>query len=77
MFCYQCEEASKGEGCTVVGMCGKPADVANLQDMLIWSLKGLSFWLLKGKEMGIIDEEKDLYVAEGLFSTITNVNFSE
>jgi hydroxylamine reductase len=76
MFCYQCEEASKGEGCTVVGMCGKPADVANLQDMLIWSLKGLSFWLLKGKEMGIIDEEKDLYVAEGLFSTITNVNFS-
>ncbi|MGM0640337.1 MAG: hydroxylamine reductase [Thermotogota bacterium] len=76
MFCYQCEEAAKNEGCTVVGMCGKPADVANLQDMLIWSLKGLSYWLLKGKDLGIVDEEKDLYVAEGLFSTITNANFS-
>ena len=76
MFCYQCEEAAKGEGCTIVGMCGKPADVANLQDMLIWSLKGLSYWLLKGKDIGIFDEEKDLYVAEGLFSTITNANFS-
>jgi hydroxylamine reductase len=57
-------------------MCGKPADVANLQDMLIWSLKGLSYWLLKGKDLGIVDDEKDLYVAEGLFSTITNANFS-
>ncbi|SDC17666.1 hydroxylamine reductase [Geotoga petraea] len=76
MFCYQCEEAAKNEGCTVVGMCGKPADVANLQDMLIWSLKGLSYWLQKGKDIGIVDEEKDLYVAEGLFSTITNANFS-
>ncbi|MGC9360102.1 MAG: hypothetical protein ACP5G7_06985, partial [Anaerolineae bacterium] len=42
MFCYQCQETARGTGCTHVGICGKPADVANLQDLLIWTLKGLS-----------------------------------
>ncbi|KLO21495.1 hydroxylamine reductase [Marinitoga sp. 1197] len=76
MFCYQCEEASRGVGCTTIGVCGKTPEVANLQDMLIWVTKGLSFWTLKAKEYGVKDDEANLYVAEALFSTITNVNFS-
>ncbi|WP_236617475.1 hypothetical protein [Thermoanaerobacter kivui] len=43
MFCYQCQEASQGIGCTVRGVCGKTYDVANLQDLLIFTLKGISF----------------------------------
>jgi hydroxylamine reductase len=42
MFCYQCEQTTKGEGCTKIGVCGKTADVAALQDLLIYTLKGLS-----------------------------------
>ncbi|WP_072865297.1 hydroxylamine reductase [Marinitoga hydrogenitolerans] len=76
MFCYQCEEAARGVGCTAIGVCGKTPEVANLQDMLIWVTKGLSFWTLKAKEYGVKDDEANLYVAEALFSTITNVNFS-
>jgi len=44
MFCYQCSETLKGKGCTVKGVCGKNPDVANLQDLLVWLLKGLSYW---------------------------------
>jgi hydroxylamine reductase len=76
MFCYQCSEASKGVGCNVIGVCGKTPEVATLQDMLIWVTKGLSYWTLKAKEYGVKDDEANLYVAEALFSTITNVNFS-
>ena len=52
MFCYQCQEAAKGTGCTVQGVCGKPADVANLQDLLIYLLKGISFWGTRGRIHG-------------------------
>ncbi|WP_129408256.1 hydroxylamine reductase [Marinitoga lauensis] len=76
MFCYQCSETARGVGCTIRGVCGKTPEVANLQYMLIWVTKGLSYWALKAKEYGVKDDEANLYVAEALFSTITNVNFS-
>ncbi|OEF99468.1 hydroxylamine reductase [Vulcanibacillus modesticaldus] len=77
MFCFQCQEASKNEGCTVVGVCGKKDTTANLQDLLIYVLKGISVYGNKAKEIGIYDEETSLFIAKGLFSTITNVNFND
>jgi len=75
MFCFQCQETAKGTGCTVRGVCGKPAEVACLQDLLIWLLKGLSYYGVKARELGIADPGTDLFVAESLFATITNTNF--
>ena len=75
MFCYQCQEAAKGTGCTVRGVCGKTAEVAALQDLVIWLLKGLSYYGVKARSLGIGDPEADLFVAEALFATITNANF--
>ena len=76
MFCYQCQEAMRNVGCdTRKGICGKPADVARLQDLLIYLLKGISFWGTRGRGMRVQDDEADLFVAKALFSTITNANF--
>ncbi|MEL7626578.1 MAG: hydroxylamine reductase [Anaerolineaceae bacterium] len=76
MFCYQCQETMRNSGCnTPKGMCGKTADVANLQDLLIYLLKGISFWGTRGRGMGVQDDETDLFVAQALFATITNANF--
>ncbi|MDY6969733.1 MAG: hydroxylamine reductase, partial [Spirochaetota bacterium] len=75
MFCYQCQETAKGEGCTVNGVCGKKGDVANLQDLLIYVLKGISVANIKLREAGVAIEKVDEFVMENLFSTITNVNF--
>lgn len=77
MFCYQCQEASKGTGCTLRGVCGKRDDVAKLQDVLIYVLKGISIYTTKAREAGIVNEEADRFIMEGLFSTITNVNFDK
>lgn len=77
MFCYQCQEASKGTGCTLRGVCGKRDDVAKLQDVLIYVLKGISICTTKAREAGIVYEEADRFIMEGLFSTITNVNFDK
>jgi hydroxylamine reductase len=75
MFCFQCQEALHNEGCSTLGVCGKTPEVAKLQDLLIWQLKGLSYWSLKGREFGIEDQEINVFVAQALFTTITNVNF--
>ena len=75
MFCYQCQEAAKGVGCTTRGVCGKSPDVSALQDELLWLLKGLSFYGVKARELGVTDPEADLFVAQALFATITNANF--
>lgn len=75
MFCYQCEETLNGKGCTSVGVCGKKNDVANLQDLLIYVLKGISAWSVKARKEGLKDENADITVVKGLFSTVTNVNF--
>ncbi|MBS3737104.1 MAG: hydroxylamine reductase [Candidatus Bipolaricaulota bacterium] len=77
MFCYQCQEAAGNEGCTVKGVCGKEPETANLQDLLIWLLKGISYYGEKAKEEGITDEETNVFVTESLFSTITNANFDD
>ncbi|MDR5659578.1 hydroxylamine reductase [Serpentinicella sp. ANB-PHB4] len=76
MFCYQCQEAAKGTGCTVRGVCGKTSDVANLQDLLIYTLKGISIYNLEAKKAGVNNERADKFVMESLFATITNANFS-
>ncbi len=75
MFCYQCEQTAKGQGCTVAGVCGKTADVALLQDLLVYMLRGLSQLSIEAGKAGIKDEKIDLFTCEALFSTLTNVNF--
>jgi hydroxylamine reductase len=75
MFCFQCQETAKNTGCTVKGVCGKPEDLANLQDLLIYVLRGISIYGEKAKELGIVDKKAGLFVAQSLFSTITNVNW--
>ena len=75
MFCYQCQEAYKNVGCEVKGVCGKTDEVANLQDLLVWLLKGVSYWAAQGRGLDVSSPEADRFVAEGLFATITNVNF--
>jgi len=77
MFCYQCQEASKGIGCDVRGICGKVEEVANLQDLLIHVLKGISFYGTKANEAGLVNEKADRFIMESLFSTITNANFDD
>ncbi len=72
MFCYQCQEALKGEGCTARGVCGKTDDVAALQDLLVWLAKGIAYY---GTQLEQRDEAADRFVAEALFATVTNVNF--
>ena len=77
MFCYQCQETSKNEGCTVKGVCGKNEDVANLQDLLIYTLKGISIFAEKAKDLGVEYKKARDFIVDGMFATITNVNFDE
>jgi len=77
MFCYQCQETAKGTGCTMRGVCGKTADVANLQDLLIYTLKGISAYTLEARQAGIATPAADKFIMEGLFATITNANFDK
>jgi len=75
MFCFQCEQASKGTGCTAVGVCGKQPDVAALQDLLVYTLKGIAYWADLARELGAMDEEIDRFMIDALFTTVTNVDF--
>jgi hydroxylamine reductase len=75
MFCYQCEQTAKGTGCTVMGVCGKTPEVANLQDLLIYKLRELSQLAILANNAGLRDEKIDVFTAEALFVTLTNVNF--
>lgn len=77
MFCFQCQEALGNKGCTKIGVCGKTSDVANLQDLLIYSLKAIAVLNIKAREKGINREDTDRFLIEGLFSTVTNVNFDK
>ncbi|HHW41379.1 MAG TPA: hydroxylamine reductase [Syntrophomonadaceae bacterium] len=76
MFCYQCEQTAGGTGCTRSGVCGKNEDVAGLQDTLLIALKGIAAYAYHARELGAVDEEVDAFFAEGLFATLTNVNFN-
>ena len=77
MFCYQCQETARGTGCTVRGVCGKNEEVAKLQDLLIYTLKGIAEIVVKGKldvgKLGATNYE----VQSSLFMTITNANFDD
>ena len=75
MFCYQCEQTAKGEGCTNIGVCGKQPEVAALQDLLVFALQGLSLYALEGRKSGINDREVNIFTVQALFSTLTNVDF--
>src|SRR3989339_1016557 len=75
MFCRQCEQAVRGEACITRGVCGKKEDIAALQDLLIHSLKGIAVYGKLARELGIKDRDADLCLIEGLFTTVTNVNF--
>jgi hydroxylamine reductase len=75
MFCYQCEQTAKGEGCNKMGVCGKDPEVAALQDILVYALTGLSVVEVEGRKAGIVDQEINVFTAKALFSTLTNVNF--
>jgi hydroxylamine reductase len=75
MFCWQCEQTAKGQGCTTVGVCGKSPNVANLQDLLIYLLRGASQLAVEGRKVGVKDEKTDVFIAEATFATLTNVNF--
>ncbi|EFI35594.1 hybrid cluster protein [Desulfonatronospira thiodismutans ASO3-1] len=75
MFCYQCEQTAKGEGCTKIGVCGKQPDTAELQDLLVFALKGLSQVAMAGREKNVVDTKVGRFISEAMFSTLTNVNF--
>jgi len=77
MFCFQCQETAKNQGCTVKGVCGKPEETANLQDLLIYVLKGVSVYGEKANELGVLDKKWGKFITEALFSTITNVNWDD
>ena len=78
MFCYQCQETAQNKGCTVKGVCGKTSDVANLQDLLIFLLKGISRYTVEMRKKGIeVSAETNHFVMESLFMTITNANFDK
>jgi hydroxylamine reductase len=75
MFCFQCEQTAKGQGCTKIGVCGKQPDVAVLQDLLIYTIKGLSQVAVAARKAGVDDPEVNKYTCEAIFSTLTNVDF--
>ncbi|MGM0530794.1 MAG: hydroxylamine reductase [Bacteroidota bacterium] len=79
MFCYQCQETSKGTGCTIKGVCGKDDLEANLMDLLIYVTKGISIFSQMAREKNInYDKDKtDKFVFDALFATVTNVNFDK
>ncbi|MGD0649150.1 MAG: hydroxylamine reductase [Acidobacteriaceae bacterium] len=84
MFCYQCEQTSKGVGCQTQGVCGKDETIAALHDLLTHAVKGISVYAHHARLLGAADErlrvcdpEVDAFVIEALFATLTNVNFDK
>jgi hydroxylamine reductase len=77
MFCFQCQETAKNQGCAIKGVCGKPEATADLQDLLIYILKGISVYGEKLKELGTVDKKAGLFICKALFTTITNVAWDD
>ena len=75
MFCYQCEQTMQGAGCTKIGVCGKQPEVAALQDLLVYALKGLSQYAVEARKKGVVDNDANAFTVRALFSTLTNVDF--
>ena len=77
MFCFQCQETAKNQGCTIKGMCGKEGETADLQDLLIYNLRGIAVIASKAQAAGVkVPEKVGRFIAQGLFTTITNANFN-
>ncbi len=77
MFCYQCQESAKGTGCTVRGVCGKTDTVADLQDLLMFVLRGIAWYKDQPADQHISVPGLDRFFTESIFSTITNANFDK
>ncbi len=77
MFCFQCQETARNQGCTVKGVCGKDDELAALQDLLIHVVKGISLFGEKAAELGARDRDAGRFVAQMLFSTVTNVGWDK
>jgi hydroxylamine reductase len=76
MFCMQCEQTQNGTGCDTIGVCGKTPEVAAMQDLLVYQVKGIAQYLSKARALGAAEDEKaNTFVREAMFSTLTNVNF--
>lgn len=75
MFCYHCQEAKKNTVCDTAGICGKKANVSSLQDLLMFSLKGLAFYCVRAEPFDLVSEANNRFMAKALFSMVTNVNF--
>ena len=76
MFCYQCEQTANGKGCTRLGICGKTPEIANLQDLLIYQVKGISCYGKVLLDLGYpIEKAVIAFIESVLFTTLTNVNF--
>ena len=75
MFCFQCQEAAMGKGCTIQGVCGKQPDTAKLQDLLVHTTKSIAFFSRKLRASGNVSSDVDYYLINSLFTTITNANF--
>jgi len=82
MFCFQCEQTTRskrnGDGCGVgdVGICGKDANTSDLQDLLVHGVKGIAQYAKRARDLGATDNKADSFMLYGLFTTLTNVNFS-
>ncbi|HQO65488.1 MAG TPA: hydroxylamine reductase, partial [Spirochaetales bacterium] len=78
MFCYQCQETAGNKGCSgAAGACGKKAPTAELQDLLVHTLKGVAAWAYEARVLGRVPAEADEAIMDGLFATITNANFDD
>ncbi|MFO8021364.1 MAG: hydroxylamine reductase, partial [Perlabentimonas sp.] len=78
MFCFQCQETAKGTGCTIKGVCGKPDDLANTMDLLMFVLKGMSVYSSALREQKKYENPiVNKFIFDGLFTTITNANFDK
>ena len=75
MFCYQCEQTASRTGCCITGICGKNPETAALQDLLVDATKGISKFARRARELGVSDNDVDVFALEALFTTVTNVNF--
>ena len=75
MFCYHCQEAKKNLVCDKTGICGKKENVSSLQDMLMFSLKGLAYYSAQAEEFNLVSDKTHRFMAKALFSMVTNVNF--
>ncbi|MGA2865741.1 MAG: hydroxylamine reductase [Verrucomicrobiota bacterium] len=75
MYCFQCEQTSKGTGCNEIGVCGKDEETASLQDLLLHATKGVAQYAHQARALGAKDPVVDRFILRGLFLTVTNVNF--